>query len=427
MESSWQTSERHVAIALRLMVLALVFLQRFAVPVVGTALVLPIVLAILAWLAVDGALVFDSRRTALYLLAIGGCLTSTILATAIFRDQWSLKSLALLVLLYVPFCFRLRVRLRHLYRPLLEFFNWVMVVAAVAALGQWLAQLAGWTYSDLLGFVPKGFLLGTYNTSYPITYGSSLWKSNGVVFLEPSFCSQFLAIALVGQLILGGKRWRLALYSAALLTTVTGTGIILVMVGLVVLAVRRGPAWTAKMTLVLVLVGAAISVTPLGAIVAQRSSEPGTRNSSGNARFVAPYLLVQAGLADDVPTMLVGRGPGVISRSTGSEVFNQQDVEANYPAIPKLAAEYGLIATAIFCAFVVTALTSGTPSPTMSAAMLLVYFVLSGSLLQPHTVYAAYLFTSLFAAPALYAARRQAVPGPESVTELVRAHLRGTR
>jgi hypothetical protein len=30
--------------------------------------------------------------------------------------------------------------------------------------------------------------------------------------------------------------------------------------------------------------------------------------------------------------------------------------------------------------------------------MLIIYFVLSGSLLQPHTVLTAYLFTSLFAA-----------------------------
>jgi hypothetical protein len=45
----------------------------------------------------------------------------------------------------------------------------------------------------------------------------------------------------------------------------------------------------------------------------------------------------------------------------------------------------------------VVALTGGTPSATVSAMMLAVYFVLSGSLLQPHTVLTVWVLTSLFA------------------------------
>jgi hypothetical protein len=391
--------DRRVAIALRLLVLAVVVLQRFAVPGIGTALCLPLALAIVAYLALQGALVHDATRFRLYLLAVGGCCTATLLSAIYVRDEWSLKSLALLVALYVPFLLRLRAELGHLYRPLLEFFNRLMVVAACVALLQWAAQVAGWTYRDLLDVVPSRLLLQTYNTTYPVHYGSPIMKANAIVFLEPSFFSQFLAVALIVQLLLGGRRWRLPLYAAALLTTVSGTGLVLAGAGLAVLAVRRGPAWTARVLLLLLLTGAVVQSTSLGGIIAARSTERTEQNSSANARFVAPYTLVAAGLTKDIPTLLVGRGPGIVSRPAGAAYFNAGRIEANYPVIPKLAAEYGVVAALLFVGFMIVAITTGTPSATVSVMVLLLYFLLSGSLLQPHTVVTAYIFTSLFARP----------------------------
>jgi hypothetical protein len=392
-------ADRRVAVALRLLVVAVVVLQRFAIPGIGIALCLPIVLAIVAYLVLQDALVHDAMRFGLYLLAVGTCCAATVLSAEYFRDEWSLKSLVLLVVLYIPFLLRLRTEFSHLYRPLLEFFNTIMVMVACVALLQWSAQVAGWTYRDLLDVVPSHFLIQTYNTTYPVHYGSPIVKSNAIVFLEPSFCSQFLAIALIVQLLLGRQRWRLPLYAAALLTTVSGTGLVLAGVGLAVLGVRRGPAWTARIILLLLLTGAAIQSTPLGGILAARLTERTEQNSSGNARFVAPYMLVADGLTKDIPTLLVGRGPGIVSRTAGAEYFNAEGIEANYPVIPKLAAEYGVIAALLFSGFMIVAITSATPSPTVSVMMLLVYFALSGSLLQPHTVLTAYVFTSLFARP----------------------------
>jgi hypothetical protein len=390
-------TDRRVLLALRLMVLAVVVLQRFAVPGIGTALCLPIALAVVGYLGLGGALAEDSRRTRLYLLAVGGCCAAALLSALHFAAEWSLKSLALLVVLYVPFCLRLRPEYGRVYRPLLEFFNTIMVVVACVAVAQWSAQLAGWVYRDLLDVVPDPLLIQGYNTTYPVQYGSSLMKANGVVFLEPSFCSQFLAVALIVQLLLGGHRWRLPLYAAGLLTTVAGTGIVLVGVGLTVLAVRRGPAWTVRVLLLVLLLGAVVQSTLPGQILAGRTTERTEQDSSAQARFVAPYVLVAEGLARDTATLLVGRGPGIVSQSTGTRYFNVEGIDANYPVIPKLAAEYGVVAAMLFVGFMVVALTRGTPSATVSAMMLVVYFVLSGSLLQPHTVLAVWVFTSLFA------------------------------
>jgi hypothetical protein len=87
-----------------------------------------------------------------------------------------------------------------------------------------------------------------------------------------------------------------------------------------------------------------------------------------------------------------------VSRDIAANRFNTGRVEANYPVVPKLAAEYGVIATLIFCWFILVSLISGTPSATMAAIVLALYFTLSGSLLQPHTVLIAYILTSLFSA-----------------------------
>jgi hypothetical protein len=393
-------ADRRVLAALRLAVLAVAVLQRFAVPGIGTALCLPVVLAVVGYLGLGGALVEDRQRTRLYLLAAGGCCAAALLSALHFASEasdWSLNSVALLVVLYAPFCLRLRPEHRHLYRPVLEFFNAVMAVLACVAVAQWLAQLAGWTYRDPLDALPEPLLLQGYNTTYPIQYGSPIMKANAVVFLEPSFCSQFLAVALIVQVLLGGRRWRLPLYAAGLLATVAGTGLVLAGVGLAALAVRRGLAWTVRVLLVLLLLGAVLQGTLPGRILAGRATERTEQDSSTQARFVTPYVLVADGLARDTATLLVGRGPGVVSKTAGARYFNAEGIDANYPVVPKLAAEYGAVAATLFVVFMVVALTRGTPSATVSAMMLAVYFFLSGSLLQPHTVLAAWLFTSLFA------------------------------
>jgi hypothetical protein len=399
--------ERRALNGLRLIVVAVVVLQRFAVPGLTTGLCLPIVLAIVIYLGSHGILVEDSLRTRLYLLAVTACSGAALLAAFHFGD-WSPKSLMLLIFLYAPFCFCLRQEFRHLYRQLLEFFNKIMLLAASVALAQWSAQLLGWTYWDPLASLPQKLVLQTYNTFSPVQFGSNMMKTNAIVFLEPSFCSQFLGVALIVQLILGGRWWRIPLYAAAMLTTVSGTGLVLVGVGLAVLAVRRGGTWVAKMLLVVVLVGVAVSFTSIGELLITRSNEPGTPNSSGNARFVAPYEQVAEGLGRDTPTLLFGRGPGQSSQNTsGIRFFNMEQIESNYPVIPKLGAEYGLVVAILFTAFLLVAITKRTPSPTISAIMIIFHFALSGSLLQPHTVYTAYVFTSLFATAGVYIEERQ--------------------
>ncbi|MEP6696111.1 MAG: hypothetical protein ABJA34_04435 [Pseudonocardiales bacterium] len=400
-QAAWQTNSRRrrTMNALKIIVVSLVVLQRFSVPGISTALCAPIVLAVVAYLLAHDLLVADTSGTGGYLIAVSLCSVAAVVSAVFLGAAPSLASLALLIVLYVPFCFRLRADLHSLRFELLEFFNLLMIYLAVVAIVQWGAQVAGWQYRDPLAILPRSLLIQTYNTFYPIAYGSSIMKTNAVVFLEPSFCSQYLALAIIVQLLLGKRQWRLALYAAALLTTVSGTGVLLLGLGLLVLAIRRGGRWTIRALLVVAVAAALISLTPLGKIASSRSREASTTNSSGNARFVAPYVQVFNGFARDVPTMLVGRGPGAVTRSTGSLFFNPERVEVNYPVVAKLAAEYGLLATVAFTWFIAVAILRGARSPTLGAVLLLLYFILSGSLLQPATVYTVLVLAALFRIP----------------------------
>jgi hypothetical protein len=288
---------------------------------------------------------------------------------------------------------------QDVYRDLLEFFNRLMVVLAIVALVQWGAQLVGWRYEDPLASLPDTLLLHTYNTFYPIYYGSEIMKTNAVVFLEPSFCSQYLALAVVIQLLLGGKRWRLALYLGAILTTLSGTGLLLLALGVSVLIIRRGGRWAVQTVIIVGAAIVAVSLTPVAAIIGPRLSETTQTNSSGNARFVAPYIQVADALSSNFSALMFGRGPGAVSRSTGNVVFNPYGLEINYPVVPKLAAEYGLIAAIVFAWFILPAIAGRPRSPTLAAVLLLLYLALSGSLLQPATVYTCLVFGAFFRRP----------------------------
>jgi hypothetical protein len=391
------TAARAPVAGLYLLVVATTVLQRIVVPGTVVFVALPIAYLVVAALAVRGHIVADLPRTLAYLAASALCGTATLVATAWNGLDGSLTSLGLLAVLYIPCCGRLSPALRQRFPDVLEFFQKLMCVVAAVCIGQYVAQLAGWTFEDLLAFLPTNTLASTdeYNLSYPLSYGSSIYKSNGIVFLEASFCSQFLAMAIIVQILLGRRWWRIALLGVGLVTTFSGTGIVLLGAGLLVLAVRRGGRWAARAAVCLAAAAIAVSFTPAGTLLLERSTETAQQGSSGYIRFVAPYELVLASVPEDTSALLVGRGPGSISRD--AEFFNPNNVEANYPTIPKLVGEYGLPAALAFLAFILMLFLRGAPSATLGLMAGLLFFVLSSALLTAPIVYFAWLISGLFA------------------------------
>lgn len=387
-------------LGLKLVVATLVVLQRFVVPGTDVSVALPVVLVVVAVLAARGDVRADPLKFGLYTAAMCTALLADVLSSGSGNPWASTNSLLLLVVIYLPLCCQVSPRLRPDLPEVLEFFQKLMVVAAGACVMQWAAQVAGWQFKDVLDVVPADLLASPleFNLSYPLYYGSSIYKANGVVFLEASFASQFLALAIIVELLLAGLSWRIALYGAGLLATLSGTGLLLLAAGLVVVAIRRGGRWAVRAAVSAALAVVVVGLTPVGGLLAERTNETAQQGSSGNQRFVAPYGNVLTAVANDPSALTVGRGAGSVDRDT--DFFSPLGVDANYPAVPKMLGEYGLPATLVFFAFLLAVFLRGVPSPTLAAAALLLFLVLSSALLQPPIVYLCWLVTGLFSASA---------------------------
>ena len=401
---------------LRVVVAAVVLLQRLALPVGEgqVPLVLPVVLVAVVWALNRGVLEEDRLRLQLYLVAMVACATAATIAS--WRGlAWSPLSLMYLVVTYLPFSFRLRRPCDELYRKTVSFFVNLMTVAAVLGMVQMGVQLLGWVYRDPLDAIPSSFVLQGYNTSYPVVYGSSIFKANGFVFLEPSFYSQFLALALIGHLYLRRRPVAIWLFLAALVASVSGTGVVLAGTGVLVLALARGSRQIGPL-LLLGVMAVLVALSPVGSLFTSRIAEFSTDKTSADSRFIAPYRLASATLSSDPATLLAGTGPGGAERLS-RQVKERTGVTAVFPVVPKLAVEYGVPATAVFLLFVFVAVLRRIVSLPLSLAVLVMYLTLSGSLLQPATVFMLLVFASLFAADHVRAGHGMTGRWPSERTE----------
>lgn len=380
----------------KVLIFSTIVFQRFGLPFAGgqIPIVLPIIIVVVLAAVQRGDLREDPLRLQLYLLTLIWC--AAMAAVSSWRGlAWSPLSIGYLAVTYLPFAFHLREPSREAYRAGLIFFLRIVTVAAWVGIGQMIAQALGWTYRDLLDPVPGAFVIQGFNTSYPIFYGSGIFKANGVLFLEPSIYSQFLALALVVHLHLRRRGRGMYPYVAALAASVSGTGLILAGAGVLALAVSRRDKELVRLIVALLAAGLAIGLSPVGSLFASRLDRSAGGVESAQGRFIAPYQLTVSMFTEDPASVLAGRGPGSAERLS-ERVTRATGITAVFPVIPKLAYEYGLLAAALFGCYVLTCALGDVPSSALSVTVLVFYLTLSGSLLQPTTVYVLYVFTTLF-------------------------------
>lgn len=398
---------------LTVLLLVVILGQRFALPVPGFELQLTLVagLATLALLVRRGAVRPDRFRLQLYGTAAVAVSATAFLAA--YLSAWiggplSVPSWMVLLALWVMFVYRLHPGAAGEYRHFALTFVRVMVVLAGVGAAQFAAQYAGvWRYRDLISaLVPPDLLISGYNTSIPLQFGSEIYKANAFVFLEPSFLSQYCALALIVAVVLRAPVWQLGVLGLGLMSAVSGTGLLLVAVG-AVLALLRVPGLIRPGHLVTAAVGLLLALaSPVGALLLARRGEFVQSGSSGYKRFVAPYLEVAEGLAQEPLRYLVGAGPGTATRLLESSARGQYGQAIVYNIPTKLLFEYGLVAGAVFTVFVLAALLHRGPVPVVPGALVFMLFILSGSLLQPHTVVLAWLLTGLWSSSGTSVGRR---------------------
>jgi hypothetical protein len=387
--------------ALELVFLAIVLLQRFAIPVEPSYVspILVVVLMFCIYALRSRMITVDRHRFGAFGCAAAAVLMSTALVSA-GGGTISMTSVGLLCVAYAPYVFRLRDQLAESYERFLDFVGTTLYALAIVATAQILLQLFGlWTYTDILAaVVPEQFLVQGYVTSYPIYYGSDIFKPNAIVLLEPSFCSQFVALGILLELRRRRRVLRLAVLACALVATFSGTGLILLAVGLGVMIFERGRRFALMSVAVSIPLVVLVALTPIGDVYAARASGQTAVTSSGNQRFVAPYLRYWESTQGPAVDLLVGQGPG--STQEQAERLNVlAAVPAIEPAHTKLLVEYGLIGGGIFLAFLLYSFIVGTRSRLLTVAVLFMFFVLGASLLQIQVIYLPWVLVILFAHP----------------------------
>lgn len=380
---------------------ALVLTQRLGIPFADAhvPLALPIALLGVGTLVVGRRVRIDRLRGELWLVATIAVLGVTAI-TGLTGTRLSVPSLILLLLIYLPWMLVARSGGRAGAEQIGRVFVYTMVPLALIGVAQLATQLTDmWSYEDwLAGWVSPDLLIGDYNTHIPLVYDSPDFKANAFVMLEPSFLSQFCALAVIVGLMVRVRAWMLLVLVAGVASAVSGTGIILLIAG-AVLVLFRAPGRIRPLYLLAIGGGLALLwYSPVAPLLLERAGETSQRGTSGYQRFVQPYTEVLQGLAEEPSHYLVGAGAGSAERLLASDKGGVAGEAVVYTVVPKLAFEYGLIAGGLFLLLIVFSLLHRAPWRVVPGALVVMTFVLTGGLHQPATAFLAFFLSGFWTA-----------------------------
>lgn len=366
------------------MTISVTFLQCFGVPLSDDATIavaVPVMVLSLAPLCFFAPPRINLVRLTLYVLMI----VAAGVATGFFADRYSPASLALLVLLYAPFVFSFSTSEAN-FRRCLNFFSTVMVVLALVEFAQHAIQIVAspkvWPNPYLL--LPKSTLIPNFNYLQPLVLHSHYDKPQAFVFLETSFLSQYLALALAIEIAIFQRLKHIVLFTAALFATFAGTGILLLAISLPVLIGRMSVRNMLLVLLALLIVAGIAAEAGWLDTVGGRLGEFQKTGSSGNHRFIEPFNRMVEFLGKP-GSFYSGIGAGQIEKSQSHQFW----------PIAKATIEYGVISGVIFYAFVIYSLLDRPPSRGLAFTLLL-WFSFEGSLLTAVNTITCVILSSMF-------------------------------
>ena len=366
--------------------------QRLAIPLSGSDQSKQIPAAVFIMYAFLGLSWFKKKlEIEIYRFILFIIISCSVLIVSLFSNQISFFSMFYLLGIYIPFVLFADISAEQ-YQKILRTYQIFMLIFALAGIGQILLIFAGVPFFDVFSLLPAQFLQTNYNTQYPIVYGSPIIKSNGVIFLEPSFYSQFLSLALIIEIVYFQKIHRIILFLLAMLTSFSGTGLIMLVAAAPFMLSHfvRKPKLRIALTTILILLAVLTAVAGsygFGDYYSRRMNEFGAKDSSASIRFIAPYKA----LTEVVSVNPIWRGSGA-----GAADDLKFNYEVNFPATPKVIIEYGFVTGSIFTIFLIYCFGAKQRSFSVALACAIMYFFLSGSLLQPQVTYVLFLLTIFF-------------------------------
>ncbi|MET4322945.1 hypothetical protein [Bradyrhizobium sp. RT5a] len=274
--------------------------------------------------------------------------------------SWS--SFLLLCTLYAPFIFRLveRADLQPTQNYILNaFVTGASIIAGVAILQIVLVNALKLSALANIYFVLPTAIRGAGTYTFLREGGGGIVKANGFFLRESADLSFVTALALLIEYRLRKRLHILVLLGAALLFSMSGSGVIALIAGLLLpRSLGRVPAFVAYTAgFVLLLVVLYSLDNPLLNIWFGRLSEFSTPNTSAYARFIAPMQMVQLGFEKGFFTTWLGNGAGSYFRDLSIGRFGYEVAD---PTWAKLTYEYGLAGSVLVLTLLIVRLYSSS-------------------------------------------------------------------
>lgn len=344
-----------------------VLLQRFSLPGISIPITVPLAVLWVGLGLLTGVLVLHPGRLTLWLAAAGTSALVVVPQLVVVAAPFvSVNSWAYWIVTWFPVVVGFRNQAPHAYRRSLRAVGHLgVLIGAVSALFG-LLQLLGIGYRDWLAeFVPSALLVQGYATSYPVVYGSEVYKSNAWFALEPSFLSFTLGAFAMCAILVRLHPLTVLVMGAGLLATAAGSGLAILAVGVIALVWSRAGRSRLRPYLLPGMALAIVSLmTPFGPSVLTRLGDEGRSGSSASLRSIEPYLYLLPQWTNDPAAVLFGRGAG----SSRWVTDNLGIPGLLVPSVAKVLFDYGLLAGALLL-LLILAVFRHSPEPALALAL----------------------------------------------------------
>lgn len=341
-------------------------LQRVAVPGLGITATVPVTVLWLAAGLLRKVLEIDLVRGTVWLLA--GGVTALLAVLQILFTPFpliSLTSWAFWMTVWLPAAVRFVDRSPEAHRRALEGLADAGLVLATLAVLFLLLQVVGVPYRDLFAdIVPAPLVLQGYVTTYPITYGSPLFKPNAWLALEPSFLSFMVGVSLVAAIITHRSLLKVSWLFIGLLVTTAGSGLAVLAVFVAVTIVIGRAGRLLRYGIPAIVISLVVATTALGPYLLGRMTELGQPRSSASLRLADPYRQLLPDWTASPVIMAIGRGAGSSQRLVSDRAITGLLV----PTPAKLLFDYGIIGGGLLLVLVVVVYLR-TATPALAAAL----------------------------------------------------------